>query len=159
MLFKLPFISGGSKIINAYQERANVCSCRNIRPIVVEIWAKILRTLIIELNGEMRFVVIGRGGAGSHAHGHQPQKLDRLVNSFRLPQKSHLHTYACCYWIIPKLYKRYRKVQKLLRFLIYFGFGSWVRYWEKMWKRKGVCWLGFHLIGKIFTKRPVPSQE
>ena len=26
-------------------------------------------------------------------------------------------------------------------------------------ERKGVCWLGFYLIGQVFTKRRVPSQE
>jgi len=26
-------------------------------------------------------------------------------------------------------------------------------------EREGVCWLGFYLIGQVFTKRRMPSQE
>jgi len=48
---------------------------------------KMLCTLFIEMKAEIRLIVIGRGGAGSHAHDDQPQKLNRLVTFFEVTPK------------------------------------------------------------------------
>ena len=69
----------------------------------------------------------------------------RLVNSLRLPQKSQLHTHTGFYWITPKLYKRQRKVQRLLGLIICFGFASWTTYMRKDVESDG-CVLGSFLF-------------
>jgi len=40
-----------------------------------------------QLKTEIRLVVMWRGGAGTHAHDDQPQKLDHLVNFFEVTPK------------------------------------------------------------------------
>jgi hypothetical protein len=52
------------------------------------------------------------------------------------------------------------KVQSLLSLIIYFGFVSWATYMRKDMERQGgVLASIFYLIGQVFTKRRVPSQE
>jgi len=67
-------------VMSACVERANVCSCRKMRPSWLRYERKILCTLGIQLNAEIRLVVMRRTGAGSHA----PQKFDRLLNFFEI---------------------------------------------------------------------------
>ena len=62
----------------------------------VQLWMRYERktfcTLGIQLNAEIRLVVMGRGFAGSHDNDDQPQKLDRLVNFFEITPQI---TFAC----------------------------------------------------------------